>query len=226
MKIFDTFTAGIFRNNPTFRLVLGLCPTLAVTTSLENAIGMGLAATFVLVCSNVLVSLLRKAIPDAVHIPCYITIIATFVTAVDLLMKGFMPALSESLGIFIPLIVVNCIILGRAEAFACKNGPVASAADGLGTGAGFTLALSLVAIVREIAGAGSITLWGDMAVKNIFGGNSATMAILPAGGFVVLGLLLALINHVSATAAARRGGPAPLPLNLDCRHCTVCGRGK
>ena len=148
MKIALAFWHGIFKNNPTFRLVLGLCPTLAVTTSLENALGMGLAASFVLVCSNGLVSALRKVIPDAVHIPCYIVIVATFVTTIDLLMQAFLPALSESLGIFIPLIVVNCIILGRAEAFACKNGVVASLADGLGTGLGFTLALALVAAVR------------------------------------------------------------------------------
>ena len=138
MKTWLAFWSGIFKNNPTFRLVLGLCPTLAVTTSLENALGMGLAASFVLVCSNGLVSALRKVIPAAVHIPCYIVIIATFVTAVDLLMQAYLPALSESLGIFIPLIVVNCIILGRAEAFACKNGVVESLADGLGTGVGLT----------------------------------------------------------------------------------------
>ena len=156
MKTWLAFWSGIFKNNPTFRLVLGLCPTLAVTTSLENALGMGLAASFVLVCSNGLVSALRKVIPAAVHIPCYIVIIATFVTAVDLLMQAYLPALSESLGIFIPLIVVNCIILGRAEAFACKNGVVESLADGLGTGVGFTLALALVAAVREILGAGSL----------------------------------------------------------------------
>ena len=169
MKLFDIFSAGVFRNNPTFKLVLGLCPTLAVTTSLENALGMGLAATFVLTCSNLLVSLLRKCIPDAVHIPCYIVIVATFVTVTDLAMKAYLPALSESLGIFIPLIVVNCIILGRAEAFASKNGPVLSVADGLGTGAGFTLALSFVAAVREIVGNGSLTFWGGEGVEEIFG---------------------------------------------------------
>ncbi|MBR4616849.1 MAG: electron transport complex subunit RsxE, partial [Kiritimatiellae bacterium] len=134
MKTWLSFWYGIFKNNPIFRLVLGLCPTLAVTTSLENALGMGLAATFVLVCSNGLVSALRKVIPPAVHIPCYIVIIATFVTAIDLLMQAYLPDLSASLGIFIPLIVVNCIILGRAEAFASKNGIVASLADGLGSG--------------------------------------------------------------------------------------------
>ena len=225
MKIWLTFWYGIFRNNPTFRLVLGLCPTLAVTTSLENAIGMGMASTFVLVCSNGLVSALRKLIPGAVHIPCYIVIIATFVTATDLLMQAYLPALSASLGIFIPLIVVNCIILGRAEAFACRNGVVESLADGLGAGLGFTLALALVATVREICGAGTLTVWGDLAFRNLNPGP-VTLAILPAGGFVTLGLLLALINRLGEWNARRHGAPAPLPVNLDCRHCTMCGRGK
>ena len=167
MKTWLSFWYGIFKNNPIFRLVLGLCPTLAVTTSLENALGMGLAATFVLVCSNGLVSALRRLIPPAVHIPCYIVIIATFVTAIDLLMQAYLPDLSASLGIFIPLIVVNCIILGRAEAFASKNGVVDSLADGLGSGIGFTLSLALIAAVREIVGAGTLTVWGDIAIKGI-----------------------------------------------------------
>lgn len=225
MKIGLAFWHGIFKNNPTFRLVLGLCPTLAVTTSLENALGMGLATSFVLVCSNGLVSALRKVIPDAVHIPCYIVIVATFVTTIDLLMQAFLPALSESLGIFIPLIVVNCIILGRAEAFACKNGVVASLADGLGTGLGFTLALALVAAVREVVGAGSLTVWGDLAIREIHT-KPVVLAILPAGGFIALGLLLAAINHLGALWARRRGAPPPLPLALDCRHCTLCPNGK
>jgi len=225
MKTFLAFWSGLFKNNPTFRLVLGMCPTLAVTTSLENALGMGLAAAFVLVCSNGLVSALRKVIPDAVHIPCYIVIVAAFVTTIDLLMQAYLPALSESLGIFIPLIVVNCIILGRAEAFASKNPVIDSLADGLGTGLGFTLSLSLIAVVRELIGSGSITLWGDLAIKNIHT-NTIAMAVLPAGGFLTLGLLLALINHLGAVAARRRGGPAPLPVTLDCRHCTLCPNGK
>ena len=207
MKALLSFWYGLFKNNPTFRLALGLCPTLAVTTSLENAIGMGLASTFVLVCSNVLVSALGRFIPAAVHIPCYIVIIATFVTATDLLMQAFLPALSASLGIFIPLIVVNCIILGRAEAFACRNGIVDSLADGLGSGAG------------------TLTVWGDVAFRNLNPGP-VTLAILPAGGFIALGLLLALINRIGEWNARRRGAPPPLPGNLDCRHCTMCPNGK
>ena len=215
----------MFKNNPVFRLVLGLCPTLAVTTSLENALGMGMAATFVLICSNVLISALRKVIPGAVHIPCYIVIIATFVTAIDLLMQAYLPELSQSLGIFIPLIVVNCIILGRAEAFACRNGVVASFADGLGSGIGFTLALSVIASVREIVGAGTLTVWGELAFKNVNPGPM-TLAILPAGGFIALGLILAAINRFCEWNARRHGAPAPLPINLDCRHCTMCPAGK
>ncbi|MBO5751482.1 MAG: electron transport complex subunit E [Kiritimatiellae bacterium] len=225
MRSLQVLWRGVFANNPIFRLVLGLCPTLAVTTSLENALGMGMAATFVLVCSNMLVSALRKVIPPAVHIPCYIVIIATFVTAIDLLMKAYLPELSASLGIFIPLIVVNCIILGRAEAFASKNGIIDSLADGLGSGIGFTGALAIIAAVREVCGSGSLTVWGDIAFKNLNPGH-ITLAILPAGGFVTLGLILALINYLSERAARRRGAPAPLPINLDCRHCTMCPNGK
>jgi electron transport complex protein RnfE len=208
MKTWLTFWYGIFKNNPTFRLVLGLCPTLAVTTSIENAVGMGCAATFVLVCSNVLVSMLRKLIPDAVHIPCYIVIIATFVTAVYLLMQAYLPALSDSLGIFIPLIVVNCVILGRAEAFASKNGVLLSFADGLGSGIGFGLSLVLIGAIRQ------------------FAGEYITVAILPAGGFIVFGLILAAFNRYEEWNARRKGDLPPMPVNLDCRHCTMCPNGK
>ena len=225
MKTWLAFWYGIFKNNPIFRLVLGMCPTLAVTTSLENALGMGLAATFVLICSNGLVSALRKVIPAAVHIPCYIVIIATFVTATDLLMQAYLPALSESLGIFIPLIVVNCVILGRAEAYASRNGVVDSFADGVGSGLGFTLALAVVALVREVVGDGSITIWGDIAFKNINPGP-VTLAVLPAGGFITLGVLLALINRLEEARARRRGEVAPVPIGIDCRHCTMCPAGK
>ena len=225
MKTWLAFWYGIFKNNPTFRLVLGLCPTLAVTTSLENALGMGLAASFVPARSRGPGAALRKVSPDAVHIPCYIVIAAACVTTTDLLMQAYLPALSESLGIFIPLIVVNCVILGRAEAFACRNGVVDSLADGLGTGLGFTLSLALDAAVREFVGAGSLTVWGDLAVRNIHS-HAVVLAILPAGGFITLGLLLALINHLGAVQARRRGAPPPPPVNLDCRHCTLCPNGK
>ena len=208
MKTWLAFWYGIFKNNPTFRLVLGLCHTLAVTTSIENAVGMGCAATFVLVCSNGLVSALRKLIPAAVHIPCYIVIIATFVTAVDLLMQAYLPALSDSLGIFIPLIVVNCVILGRAEAFASKNGVILSLADGLGSGIGFGLSLVLIGAIRQ------------------FAGEFITVAILPAGGFIVFGLILAAFNRYEEWNARRKGDLPPMPVNLDCRHCTMCPNGK
>lgn len=225
MSLLSNLTRGIIRENPTFRLVLGMCPTLAVTTSLQNALGMGAAATFVLLCSNVVISSLRKVIPAAVRIPCYIVVIAAFVQIVDLLMQAYTPALAESLGIFIPLIVVNCIILGRAEAYASKNGVAASAADGIGMGIGFTLALAIIGSAREFFGNGSITLWGDLALTNIHG-NAMVLAILPAGGFITLGLILALMNHLQAVSARRAGAPAPLPLELDCRHCALCRMGE
>jgi len=223
MRFFNEITRGIFKENPTFRLVLGMCPTLAVTTSLENALGMGLAAAFVLVCSNAAISSLRKFIPGPVRIPCYIVVIAAFVTVVDLLLQAYLPALAESLGIFIPLIVVNCIILGRAEAFAAKNSVLYSIADGIGMGAGFTLALALIASIREIIGNGTITVWGSIGAT--LHSNGILLFILPAGGFITLGLILASLNHLQALAARRRGEPAPLPAELDCRHCVICRIG-
>jgi len=221
MSLLSDLTRGIIKENPTFRLVLGMCPTLALTTSLENAIGMGVAATFVLVCSNMAISSMRKLIPDAVRIPCYIVVIAAFVTMVDLLMQAYTPALADSLGIFIPLIVVNCIILGRAEAFASKNSVAHSAADGIGMGIGFTLALSIIATIREFLGNGSVTVWGDIALTGLHN-RAIVLAILPAGGFVTLGLILAFINHLQSVAAAKRGEISPQPLELDCRHCALC----
>lgn len=187
-----TFLNGIFDENPIFRLVLGMCPTIAVSTSLTNAFGMGAAATFVLVCSNAIIALIRGFIPDKVRIPCFIVVIAMFVTIVELVLKAYLPALNESLGIFIPLIVVNCIILGRAEAFAYTNSVAASVVDGLGMGAGFTIALIMTSFVRELIGNGSL-----MGVP-VFGEGypPALMFILAPGGFLVLGLLLALINQV------------------------------
>ncbi|MDO5325126.1 MAG: electron transport complex subunit E [Clostridia bacterium] len=186
------FFNGIIPENPTFRLVLGTCPTLAVTSSALNGLGMGAAATFVLVCSNIAISLLRKFIPDQVRIPAFIVVIATFVTMVQLIMQAFLPSLYESLGIFIPLIVVNCIILARAEAFASKNGPMLSAADGLGMGVGFTLALTLIGAVRELIGSGSI--FG----QNILGASYEPMLliVLASGGFLTFGLLLGIFNLI------------------------------
>lgn len=186
------FMNGVLSENPTFRLVLGTCPTLAVTTSALNGLGMGAAATFVLLCSNIVISLLRKFIPDKVRIPAFITIICTFVTIIQLLMQAYLPSLYESLGIFIPLIVVNCIILARAEAFASKNGVAASAADGLGMGIGFTLALTLIGCVRELLGNG--TLFGTAVLGASY--QPMLIAILPAGGFMVFGLLLGIINAI------------------------------
>jgi len=188
----QVFYNGIIPENPTFRLVLGTCPTLAVTTSALNGLGMGAAATFVLVCSNVAVSLLRKFIPDQVRIPAFIVIICTFVTMVQLLMQAFVPSLYESLGLFIPLIVVNCIILARAEAFASKNPPLASAFDGLGMGVGFTLALTLMGAIRELIGNGSV--FG----MNILGAGYEPMLliVLASGGFLTFGLLLGVFNLI------------------------------
>ncbi len=224
MRFLNEIVRGIFKENPIFVLVLGMCPTLAVTTSLENALGMGVASTFVLIGSNMVIAALRKVIPSAVRIPCYIVVIASFVTIVDLLLQAYLPALASSLGIFIPLIVVNCIILGRAEAFASKNGIFYSIADAIGMGLGFTLALSVIASIREIVGNGSLTVWGDLAfpVHN----SGILLFILPAGGFITLGLILAGINWTKAYLAERRGEPAPLPMELDCRHCVICKLSK
>jgi electron transport complex protein RnfE len=212
---------GIVKENPTFRLVLGLCPTLAVTTTLENALGMGLATTLVLICSNMVISALRSVIPPAVRIPSFIVLIASFTTIVHLLIQGYAEALDKSLGIFIPLIAVNCIIFARAEAFASKNKIFYSAVDGVGMGLGFTIALSMIATIREFVGSGSITLWGKIALTEVHD-YSMVLFALPAGGFVTLALLLAGINHFQSVAAKRNGKPAPAPLEFDCRHCTIC----
>ena len=183
-----TIKNGIIKENPTFVQLLGMCPTLAVTTSLANGIGMGLSVTFVLTLSNILVSLLRKMIPQKIRIAAYVVIIATFVTVVDLILKAYIPALSQSLGLFIPLIVVNCIILARAEAFASKNGVLKSAADGIGMGIGFTIALSIISAIREILGNGTI-LGISVGIS-----SPAVIMLLPPGGFLTLGLLLGVIN--------------------------------
>ena len=198
-SIVQEFTKGLWDEVPPFRLVLGLCPVLAVTKTVENGIGMGLATTFVLVCSNVLVSMLRKVIPAKVRIACYIVIIATFVTVVELVMQAFAYPLFLKLGIFIPLIVVNCVVLGRSEAFASKNGVVRSLLDGLGIGIGFTLSLAALAAVRELLGTGSLTLWKDWGlVYNTFGPayKPFTFMVEAPGAFVALGLMLCLMNLV------------------------------
>jgi len=188
-NLIKQFTKGIFRENPVFIIILGLCPTLAVSTTVRNAIGMGLAATFVLVFSNVIISCIRKIIPTRIRIPCFIVVIASFVTIVELLMAAYFPALSKALGIFVPLIVVNCIILGRAEAFASKNGILASFFDGLGMGIGFSLALIIIAGIREILGAGEFL--GISIFKNI---EPIRMMAQPAGALLTLGILIGIIN--------------------------------
>lgn len=201
-SIASEFTKGLWKEVPPFRLVLGLCPVLGVTTSLKNGIGMGLATTFVLLCSNILVSLLRKVIPAKVRIACFIIIIATFVIVVEQMMQAFAYTLFQDLGVFIPLIVVNCIVLGRAEAFASKNGVLKSTADGLGIGLGFTWALGLLGTVRELIGTGSLK--GDVFglihwdVPNIFGAafEPFGFAVQAPGAFMILGLLLCAMNLI------------------------------
>jgi len=190
------FTKGLWAEVPPFRLVLGLCPVLAVTTKVENGLGMGLATTFVLVCSNILVSLLRNVIPSKVRIACFITIIATFVTVVELLMQAYTYQLFMQLGMFIPLIVVNCIVLGRAEAFASKNTLIPSIADGLGIGLGFTLSLTAIAAVLELIGAGTLTLFGATAMP--FGEAFLPFSFMveAPGAFVCLGLMLCIMNLI------------------------------
>lgn len=203
------FTKGIVAENPVLRLVLGTCPTLATTTSVESAVGMGLAASVVLVCSNIAISALRKVIPDKVRIPAYIVIIASFVTIVQMVVKAFLPALDEQLGVYLPLIVVNCIILGRAEAFAGKNPVLASAVDGLGMGVGFTAALFIMGAIREVFGAG--TFYG-MSVP-FLSQNPILIFILPPGGFFVFGVLMACVNKL----AEKKGKP-----RAELRGCEAC----
>ena len=193
-KMASVFFNGIITENPAFRLVLGMCPTLAVSTAAMNGIGMGAAATFVLIGSNVVISLLRNFIPDKVRIPAFIVVICTFVTIVQMLMQAFMHSLYESLGMFIPLIVVNCIILARAEAFASKNGVLASAVDGRGMGLGFTLAITLISCIRELIGNGTIFGFNVLGA----GYNPMLIMIMPAGGFLTLGIVLGVINALTA----------------------------
>jgi electron transport complex protein RnfE len=190
MNFVKELTKGIIKENPIFVIVLGMCPTLAVTTSVDNGLGMGMAATFVLICSNIIISLIKNITPEKIRIPIYIVVIAAFVSIVDMAMAAYVPGLHKALGLFIPLIVVNCIILGRAEAFASKNSMLDSLADGIGMGLGFTLSLVVVASIREILGSGT---WLKMAVmpKSY---DPMLVAILAPGAFITLGFLMALMN--------------------------------
>ena len=193
MEIFKAFINGIIKENPVLRLLLGMCPTLAVTTSVINGLGMGAATTFVLLSSNIIVSSIRGIVPYRIRIPVFIIVIASFTTIVDLFLAGFLPALHKALGIFIPLIVVNCIIFGRAEAFASKNPLRTSIADGLGMGIGFVLALVLVSSFREILGSG--TILGIPILGNTY--SPALVMILPPGAFLVLGILIGIMNYIT-----------------------------
>lgn len=198
MNGFKYLKNGLINENPTFVQLLGMCPTLAVTTSAENGMGMGLATTAVLIGSNIAISLLRKVIPDKIRIPAFVVVIATFVTIIDMFMHAYALDLYKSLGLFIPLIVVNCLILGRAEAFASKNSVGASILDAIGMGLGFTIALTILGSVRELIGAGSIFGYA------IMGGayKPALIMILPPGAFIALGLLIGLVNYISRKKAA------------------------
>ena len=195
---------GLLTNNPVLSQLLGMCSTMAITTTLFNGIGMGLSVTIILICSNVVISLLRKVIPDKIRIAAYIVIIAGFVTMVDLLLKAFLPALSDSLGVFIPLIVVNCIILGRAESFASKNGVLASAVDGLTQGIGYTAALVIMCIIRELLGSGTFGagVFGADGIRVLPSQYPALLVILPVGGFLTLGCLIALTQWINRKLAA------------------------
>lgn len=200
MKPLSIIKNGLITENPTLVQVIGMCPTLAVTTSAVNGIGMGVTTTAVLTCSNLFISLLRKFIPDKVRIPCYIVVIAGFVTLVQILLSAFLPSLNESLGLFIPLIVVNCIILARAEAFAAKNAPLPSVLDGVGMGLGFTCALTVIGVIRELLGAGSV--FGLTLLPESF--PRTLLMILPPGAFITLGCLIALIQWFNARKEARK----------------------
>jgi electron transport complex protein RnfE len=201
MRLWREFAKGIYSENPVFKQALGMCPFLAVTTSVENALGMGAASTFVVVCSNFLVSALRKLIPRKVRIPCYIVIIATFVTLVDMVMNAYAPQLHRSLGIFIPLIVVNCMILGRAEGFANKNTVVRSLADGFGMGVGFTLAMILIASLREVLGNGTWLALNVLGER--FHNQPVLIAVLAPGAFIIMGFILGSFNILERRRAGR-----------------------
>ena len=191
MNYIKTITNGIVKENPTFVLLLGMCPTLATTTSATNGMSMGLATMFVLICSNFVISTIKNLVPDKVRIPVFVVVIAAFVSMLQMLMEAYLPEIYKSLGIYIPLIVVNCVILGRAEAFACKNNPLASICDGIGIGLGFTIALTLLGAVREIIGAGS--LFGTSLLPETC---NVLLFVLPPGAFITLGYLIAIVNKL------------------------------
>lgn len=216
MSYLKEFTKGLVKENPTLVTLLGMCPTLAITTMASNAIGMGAAATFVLICSNVAISLLKKFIPKQVRLPSYIVVIAGFVTLISLILQAFVPAVYDALGIYLPLITVNCIILGRAEMFASKNNVAASALDGAGMGIGFTLALLAVGSIREILGSGTwfgLPLIPEAAQEAI---KPMTIFVLPAGGFFVLGCVIALVNKIANRKPPEATGCAACPNRESC----------
>ena len=225
-KIGERLYNGIIKENPTFILMLGMCPTLAVTTSAINGLGMGLSSTIVLALSNLIISLLRNVIPDRVRMPAFIVIVASFVTMVQFLVQGFVPSLYSALGIYIPLIVVNCIILGRAESYASKNGPVESLFDGIGMGLGFTMSITIIGLVREILGAGQafgkqILPLADAASKKA-GYTPISIFILAPGAFFILSLLVAVMN-VIRKKAEEKGKPLPAAQGCLADGCAGCG---
>ena len=224
MNFKEQLKAGVILDNPIFMQTIGLCPTLATSTSLSNAIGMGVAATVVLICSNIVISALRRFIPDKVRIACFITIIATFVTMIDLALQAFVPSLAASLGLFLPLIVVNCIILGRAEAFAGKNKVIPSIFDGLGMGIGFTIGLTSIGAVRELIGAGQ--LFGFQILPASY--EPVTIFIMAPGAFLVLALLVAVQNYVKNKKAAKGQPVQQSSCGQGCGSCgnTACGGKK
>ena len=220
-KVLERLYNGIIKENPTFVLILGMCPTLAVTTSAINGLGMGLTTTVVLILSNMLISMLRKIIPDGVRIPAFIVVIASFVTVVELLLEGYLPSLYESLGIYIPLIVVNCIILGRAEAYASKNNVILSIFDGIGMGLGFTVALTIIGSIRELIGSGSV--FNVRVLPEAY--EPVTIFILAPGAFFVLAFLIAIMNKINLSKgkSAGKGGNCD-NLCKDCSNLACAGR--
>ena len=222
MKHIKVFIQGLWKENPVLVLLLGMCPTLAVTSNATNGLGMGVATMFVLLGSNTVISMIRNIVPKKIRIPCYIVVIATFVTVVQMLIKAYSPALDDSLGIFIPLIVVNCIVLGRAEAFASKNSIISSIADGLGMGLGFTFALVALGGVREFLSAGSLFQYKIISAWT-------TKFMLPSqspGAFIILGLFLAGMNWINIRKAEKSGKIYLPPADFDCKHCNICDFGK